>query len=104
VFVDHCNSGHFCNELSTMPNANKVFVTTTCTINGYGYDDAPHKNGRWTYWFLEAGLLGPSSYGDGPSGHKDIEGNFQWAHDNYGKTGNDEPQKYDGDSSTLFYL
>ena len=101
VLIDHCNSGHFCNELATMPNANKVFVTTTCTIDGYGYDHTASKNGAFTEWFLNKGLRNGQS---GNATNQNMEANFKWADDNYPYTGVDNPQAFDGDTSKLFYL
>ncbi|MCD6370674.1 MAG: hypothetical protein J7L63_04175 [Thermoplasmata archaeon] len=31
------------------------YMTTTCTKNGYGYDDLSYQNGAWTYWFWREG-------------------------------------------------
>jgi len=101
VFIDHCNSGHFCNELSTMPNAANVFVATTCTINGYGYDDSGSKNGAFTNWFLNKGLRNGQS---GNATNQNMEANFKWVDDNYPYTGNDNPCMFDGNTSKLFYL
>ena len=97
IFLDTCNSGGM-NGVMSNANANMVYMATTCTSSGYGYDDSTSKNGLWTEYFLNKGLVG------GQSGHTDMEGNFQWAHDNYPKSGADEPQQFDGDTSTLFYL
>lgn len=101
VLIDHCNSGHFCSELATMPNAAKVFVTTTCTIDGYGYDDTGSKNGMFTEYFLNKGLRNGQS---GNATNQNMEANFKWVDDNYPKTGADNPQVFDGDTSKLFYL
>jgi len=101
VLIDHCNSGHFCDELATMSNADKVFVTTTCTINGYGYDDSDSKNGMFTEWFLNKGLRKGES---GNATNQNMEANFKWVDDNYPKSGDDSPEAYDGDTSWLFYL
>ena len=97
IFLDTCNSGGM-NGVMSNANANIVYMATTCTANGYGYDDTTSKNGLWTEYFLNKGLVA------GQSGHTDMEGNFQWAHDNYPKTGADEPQQFDGDTAKLFYL
>ena len=101
VFIDACKSGHFNNELATMPNADKVFVTTTCTINGYGYDDTASKNGLFTEWFLNKGLRNGES---GNAGNQHMEANFAWVDAIYPKTGDDSPEAYDGDTSWFFYL
>jgi hypothetical protein len=99
-FIDHCYSGGFGPEMLAISDAANVLTLTTCTEDGYGWDDGTHQNGMWTYWFLEAGLIGQF----GSSTTTTMEDAFQWAHDNYPKSGGDEPQKFDGAPSTAFLL
>jgi len=89
IFIDHCFSGGFLDELKQLPN---VACFTTCTKKGYGYDYSPKHNGAWTYTFLERGLV--QQFG----GNAPVEKVFDWAKDNYTKiTGQkqlgDLPQK-----------
>jgi len=46
VFLVHCYSGGFGPDLMNMPNKLHVYVTTTCTANGCGYDDPTYQNGE----------------------------------------------------------
>ncbi len=99
LFFDSCNSGGFLPELQANNPVGTVYVTTTCTAKGYGYDEPAYENGAWTYWFLDAGLI------QGGSGQLDMEGNFDWAYSYYTHMGrNDRPQEWDEDGSNLFYL
>jgi hypothetical protein len=100
VFLDHCYSGGFGPDLMNMPNKLHVYLTTTCTANGYGYDDPTYKNGEWTYYFLEFSWR--NHYGANP--HTAMEDVFSYAHAYYPYGGGDEPQQYDGDTANKFYL
>lgn len=100
VFLDHCYSGGFGPELMNMPNKLRVYLTTTCTANGYGYDDPTYLNGEWTYYFLQYSWI--NHYGAVP--HTAMEDVFTYAHANYPYGGGDEPQQYDGDTANKFYL
>lgn len=100
VFLDHCYSGGFGPELMAMPNKLHVYLTTTCTANGYGYDDSTHKNGAWTYYFLEYTWI--NHYGANPN--TSMETIFAYAKANYPYGGGDTPQQYDGDTANAFYL
>lgn len=89
IFIDHCFSGGFLDQLKPLRN---VACFTTCSQNGFGYDSAPHRNGAWTYTFLEKGLI--QQFG----GKAPIEQVYSWANANYQqltgqKTPNDMPQK-----------
>jgi hypothetical protein len=97
VFLDHCYSGGM-NEM--MNNANKalIYLTTTCTDKGYGYDDASHLNGAWTYYFLEYGLIG--HFG----GSASMEAVFDYALAAYPYDNYDTPQEFDGNTAAFFYL
>jgi hypothetical protein len=93
VFIDHCYSGGLLDDLAGLSN---VYACTTCTDNGYGWDDPGSQNGLWTHWYLEASWIG--QFGSDPM--TPVEDVFTWAHDNYPKGGGDEPQEYDGNPST----
>jgi hypothetical protein len=95
VFIDHCYSGGFLDDLAGISSAANIYATTTCTDNGYGWDDPDSQNGLWTHWFLEESLI--SQYGSNPD--TALEDAFAYAHDNYPKGGGDEPQEFDGDSA-----
>ncbi len=95
IFLDHCYSGGM-NEVMSNSNAGKFYMTTTCTDSGYGYDVPEYSNGAWTYWFLEAGLVG--------QGFTNMEDCFSWALSNYPYGGADTPQEFDGDLTTFFTL
>jgi hypothetical protein len=96
VFIDHCYSGGIGPELMAIAANDNMYCTTTCSDNGYGYDDPTHNNGMWTYWFLEAGLIG--------QGFTTLEACFDWALANYPKGGGDTPEEYDGLTSSNFVL
>jgi hypothetical protein len=100
VFLDHCYSGGFGDNLMNMPNKLRVYLTTTCTANGYGYDEPSYQNGAWTYFFLEYSWI--NHYGANPN--TSMETVFAYAHANYPYGGGDEPQQYDGDAANPFYL
>ena len=100
VFLDHCFSGGFGDDLMNMPNSEHVYLTTTCTEKGYGYDDPEHENGLWTYYFLEYSWIG--YYGGDPT--VPLEDVFAYAHDAYPRAGVDEPQEFDGDPTTPFVV
>ncbi|MHA1115202.1 MAG: caspase family protein [Candidatus Heimdallarchaeaceae archaeon] len=97
IFLDHCFSGGM-NEVMENANAAKVYMTTTCTDDGYGYDDPTHQNGAWTYYFLEYTLIGV--YG----GSASMEETFDSALSVYPYDGGDTPQEFDGDTGVFFYL
>jgi hypothetical protein len=98
VFVDHCYAGGMGDDLMALGNAVYIYCTTTCSENGYGYDDPDSENGLFTEYFLNKGLR------NGNSGSLDMEGNFDWVAANYPYRGNDAPQEFDGDGTNLFYL
>lgn len=100
VFLDHCFSGGFGDNLMGMPNSAHVYLTTTCTENGYGYDDPDHQNGAWTYYFLQYSWI--NHYGGSAS--TALETVFSYAHSAYPHSGGDEPQQFDGNTSSYFYL
>ncbi|MEM4293265.1 MAG: hypothetical protein QXJ27_03750 [Thermoplasmata archaeon] len=96
IFVDNCRSGGIIPEISALSNANKIYMTTTCGPNGYGYDEPSYSHGAWTYWFLVSGLMN--------KGYTYMEDCFAYANGQYNPGGDDEPMQYDGDSSTKFTL
>jgi len=100
VFLDHCYSGGFGDNLMGMPNKSHVYLTTTCTYRGYGYDEPAYKNGAWTYFFLEYTWI--NHYGAAP--HTTMETIFSYAKAHYPYGGRDAPQQYDGDTTNAFYL
>lgn len=90
VFMDHCNSGGIA---FTRPN---TYMTTTCTADGYGYDDGAHQNGAWTYWFLEYSLIGQLG------GTGSMEAAFDIAAGVYPYSGDDAPMEFDGFPGDFF--
>ncbi|MHA1585687.1 MAG: caspase family protein [Promethearchaeota archaeon] len=92
VFLDHCYAGGFGNDLMSMPNHSTIYLTTTCTEDGYGYDDRSHRNGAWTYWFLQYTL--EDHFGTNPG--TAMESAFTYASGVYPYGGGDAPQEYDG--------
>jgi hypothetical protein len=102
VFIDHCYSGGMGPELMALSNGANIYCSTTCTENGYGYDDSSHLNGMWTYWFCEAGLIG--NFNSDPN--TAMEDCFVWAANNYPKQppSGDAPMEFDGDSSSPFVI
>jgi len=100
IFIDHCYSGGMGPELMALGNNDYIYCTTTCTENGYGWDDSTHQNGMWTYYFLDYSW---QTYYGGNTGQS-MESVFIYAHDNYPKTGGDEPQEFDGNTGSYFYL
>jgi hypothetical protein len=96
VFIDHCYSGGIGPELMNMPNKAYVYCTTTCTANGYGYDDPDHSNGAWTYYFMEAQWQ--------PNPSRSAEANYDVAQPTYPHTGGDACMEFDGNTSAAFYI
>ncbi len=97
IFLDHCFSGGM-NEVMLNPNADKIYLTTTCTDAGYGYDVPAYNNGAWTYYFLEYTLIG--QFG----GTASMEETFASASAIYPFTRKDTPMQFDGNPSVAFYL
>lgn len=56
-FCDNCYSGGIIEEVVTQCGQQNVFIATTCTDNGFGYDVEQNKHGAWTYEFLIKGLM-----------------------------------------------
>ncbi len=99
IFLDHCYSGGM-NEVMDNSNSALIYMTTTCTDDGYGYDDSTHQNGAWTYWFLEAGL--ENHFGSDPN--TTMEEAYDWALSQYPYGGGDTPQEFDGNPAEPFTL
>jgi hypothetical protein len=100
IFLDHCYSGGFIPEMQACSNHAKIYITTTCTANGYGYDDSAHQNGAWTYYFLQYGLQ--NHFGSNPNTL--VEDCFDYALAAYPYSGGDTPQEYDGNTAVGFKL
>lgn len=93
VFIDHCFSGGIGPELMSL--SQKIYCTTTCTEDGYGYDDPDHHNGAWTYEFLERYWVNsPTS---------SAESIYDQASATYPHTGGDACMEFDGFTGS-FYL
>ncbi|MHA1227176.1 MAG: Ig-like domain-containing protein [Candidatus Hodarchaeales archaeon] len=100
IFIDHCYSGGIGPELMALSTSSYIYCTTTCTENGYGYDDSTHQNGAWTYYFLDYSWQ--TYYGNNPS--QSMESIFSYALANYPYSGGDTPQEFDGNTGSYFYL
>ena len=100
IFVDHCFSGGLIPEIQALSNSDRIYMTTTCTDNGYGYDDSTHQNGAWTYHFLEYGLI--NHFGSDPNTL--MEDCFDYALAAYPYSGGDTPQEFDGNTAVGFTL
>lgn len=92
LFFDHCYSGGFWDE--AVPAT--WVISTTCTDDGYGYDQSTVNNGAWTYYFLEATLA------QNPS--MSVEAAYVAAAAIYPYDGGDAPMEFDGNSAVDFYL
>ncbi len=100
IFIDHCYSGGLIPEISALSINSHVYMATTCTDDGYGYDDPSHNNGAWTYYFLEYGLM--NHFGNNPS--TTMEECFDYALAAYPHGGGDTPWEYDGNTGSGFTL
>ena len=90
IFMDHCYSGGMIPEF-TSACGNKLYMTTTCTEDGYGWDVGTYRNGAWTYYFLEYTLI--NHFDSDPN--TAMEDAFVYAHAAYPYGGGDEPQEQD---------
>jgi hypothetical protein len=95
-FVDHCYSGGIGPEIMALGNKANIYMTTTCTANGYGYDYPTGSNGAWTYYFLELNLKNSPSAA--------METIFDAAAASYPYTGGDAPMEFDGNTGSAYYL
>jgi len=100
VLIDHCYSGGMGPEVMGLANKANIYMTTTCTENGYGYDDSAHLNGAWTYYFLAYSWQ--SHFGN--NAHEEMEDVFDYALANYPYSGGDTPMEFDGNTGSYFYL
>jgi hypothetical protein len=100
VFIDHCYSGGLGPEIMAMGNKAKVWMTTTCTANGYGYDEPGSSNGAWTNQFIHVTL----QQHFGSSASTTMEAAFTYAASGYSHTGGDAPMQFDGNTSATFTL
>jgi hypothetical protein len=96
VFIDHCYSGGMGPELMALSINDYIYCTTTCTEDGYGYDDPTHQNGAWTYEFLEKYLAGNPGWS--------MEYTYDQASATYPHSGGDACMEFDGDTGSSFYL
>ena len=100
IFIDHCYSGGIGPELMAMSNSAKVYCTTTCTEDGYGYDDPASQNGAWTAEFLQDTLI--SHFGSSSS--TTMEAAFDYASANYAHSGGDAAMEFDGNTGSTFTI
>ena len=100
ILIDHCYAGGFGPDLMAMNSASKVYCTTTCSDDGYGYDYTSTQNGAWTYFFFEYTLI--NYFGSNPS--TTMEAAFDYALANYPYGGGDTPEEYDGNTGSSFIL
>jgi hypothetical protein len=96
VFIDHCYAGGMGPELMALSNSDYIYCTTTCTEDGYGWDDGSHQNGAWTYEYLE------KYYVNYPT--NSVESIYDMASATYPHSGGDACMEFDGDTSTNMYL
>jgi hypothetical protein len=99
-FFDNCRSGGIIDSLDDMSNENDIYVAATCSYQGNGYPCEEKENGYWTLYFLEFTWIGNNS---GLLTHS-MEYLFGEALEDYPYGGNDEPEYYDGDLGSSFYL
>ncbi len=99
IFIDHCYAGGM-NEVMNVANSHLIYMATTCTDNGYGYDYPSAENGAWTHYFLE--VAWQQYYGG--SATVSMEDVFAYAHSVYPYGGGDEPQQFDGNTGSYFYV
>jgi hypothetical protein len=100
VFIDHCYSGGLGPEIMAMGNKAKVWMTTTCTANGYGYDEPSSSNGAWTNQFIHVTL----QQHFGSSASTTMEAAFTYAASGYSHTGGDAPMQFDGNTASSFTI
>ena len=101
VFFDADKSGGMLDNFAIMSNASRVYATSSCKKNGFRNDMFLAGNGAWTYYFLEAGLIGhflsyPKTY---------VEDCFTWADSQYNPPSSaSEPVEFDGKHGYAFIL
>jgi hypothetical protein len=99
-FVDHCYSGGLGPEVMALGNKATIYMTTTCTANGYGYDEPSSSNGAWTNQFLHVTL----QQHFGSSASTTMEAAFTYAASGYSHTGGDAPMQFDGNTGATFTI
>jgi hypothetical protein len=92
VFVDHCYSGGLGPELQACHGS--IYITTTCTEDGYGWDEGAHQNGAWTYEYLEKYWVGNPTWS--------AEYTYDQASATYPHTGGDACMEFDGFSGSFY--
>jgi hypothetical protein len=92
VFVDHCYSGGLGPEL--LAASSSIYIATTCTEDGYGWDDPTHQNGAWTYEFFEKWFV--------PNPNWSLETVYDNAASTYPHSGGDACMEFDGFSGDLY--
>jgi hypothetical protein len=100
VFIDHCYSGGLGPEIMALGNKATIWMTTTCTANGYGYDEPSSSNGAWTNQFIHVTL----QQHFGSSASTTMEAAFTYAASGYSHTGGDAPMQFDGNTGATFTI
>jgi hypothetical protein len=100
VFIDHCYSGGLGPEIMALGNKATIWMTTTCTANGYGYDEPSSSNGAWTNQFIHVTL----QQHFGSSASTTMEAAFTFAASGYSHTGGDAPMQFDGNTGATFTI
>lgn len=57
VFCDNCYSGGIIDDILNICDNSKIYITTTCSDKGFGFDSEKYKHGLWTYTFLVNTLM-----------------------------------------------
>jgi hypothetical protein len=92
VFVDHCYSGGLGPEL--LASHGTIYITTTCTEDGYGWDDPTHQNGAWTYEYFEKYWVGNPTWS--------AEYVYDQASASYPHSGGDACMEFDGFAGSFY--
>jgi hypothetical protein len=100
IFVDHCYSGGLGPELMALSNKAAVFCSTTCTANGYGYDEPSCSKGAWTNQFVHVTLQ--THFGSVAT--TTMEAAQAYAASGYSHTGGDAPMMFDGNTGSTFTI
>jgi hypothetical protein len=100
IFVDHCYSGGLGPELMALSNKAAIFCSTTCTANGYGYDEPSVSNGAWTAQFVHTTL--EDHFGSVAT--TTMEAAQAFAASGYSHTGGDAPMMFDGNTGSTFTI
>jgi hypothetical protein len=100
IFIDHCYSGGLGPELMALSNKAAIFCSTTCTANGYGYDEPSVSNGAWTAQFVHTTL----EQHFGSSAATTMEAAQTYAASGYSHTGGDAAMVFDGNTGSTFTI